>query len=396
LSEVVYRSEMALLGMLLEQRGLSVDNVFVTLPPSEWSSAHILIAEVLQGMNDAGEEINLLTVMQKLTETGMLNRIGGAPKLYELVRHSYDYGHDRLLEFLVANATRRKLNEIGHRAQLMAQDPEIEPETIRQRMTEDLGQVGVYNGEVTTLGWPGETTDPEPNFVIPALLAEDDRVMITGYEGGGKTVLCRQLVAAVVVGRHPFLFSEFEPQPALHVDLENPQYLSDNAYRGIRNRLMAENVHVPDLLHRLSPRVFSVFEERDVAWLLRAVRKVQPKLIAIGPLKNMVGGNDLNEERVAVKVCDLLNRIRAETGAALVVEAHASWESRKTDWRPRGSSALVGWPEFGFGMKPLSVTTPRAAELVSWRGSRVDNRYWPQFLAEGTVWPWVEDPRLER
>lgn len=392
-SDVTIQTERALLGMMIEDPSL-IPQVMSRVPADDWTGVHSDLVVVIQGMSEAGEQIDPLAVVQKLQDTGLLLRNGGAGRIFDLTQAGYNYGHLALVDVLATTATRRRLWAVGTRLVQMSEDPVMEPETVTEEARKGLDSITLDNGEVTTLGWPVETHDPPIRFVIPDLLAEDDRAMITGFEGGGKTVLLRQLVASVVVGRHPFLFSEFDPQPALHIDLENPQYISDNAYRAIKNKLMAEHIRVPDLLHRLQPRMFSVFEDRDVSWLMRVVRKVQPKLVAIGPLKNMVGGQDLNEERVAVKACDVLNRIRAETGAALVVEAHASWESRKVDWRPRGSSAIVGWPEFGFGMKPLSVKTPRAAELVTWRGARAESRYWPEFLAEGTVWPWVEDPRV--
>src|SRR3546814_3245552 len=107
----------------------------------------------------------------------------------------------------------------------------------------------------------------------------------------------------------------------------------------------------------------SDLNSRDVAWLMRAVRAIRPKLIAIGPLKNMTTG-DMNEERVAVKVTDMLNRIRAESGAALLVEAHAGHTGRGEEgrWRPRGSSSLLGWPEYGIGLSPKKEGALRTAE----------------------------------
>ena len=67
------------------------------------------------------------------------------------------------------------------------------------------------------------------------------------------------------------------------------------------------------------------------------------------------------------------------------------------DVRPRGSSALLGWPEFGFGIrKDVSVdANANAFEFVAWRGAR-EQRDWPERLIRGDWslgdWPWVSVP----
>ena len=55
---------------------------------------------------------------------------------------------------------------------------------------------------------------------------------------------------------------------------------------------------------------------------------------------------------------------------------------------PRGSSALLGWPEFGYGLRWADESTKdrRIVEFVSWRGDR-DERAWPSMLAAGGIWP---------
>jgi len=54
--------------------------------------------------------------------------------------------------------------------------------------------------------------------------------------------------------------------------------------------------------------------------------------------------------------------------------------------RPRGSSALLGWPEFGYGMVPDGK---EFAELVPWRGDR-DERAWPDGVRRATDSPrWI-------
>ncbi len=50
----------------------------------------------------------------------------------------------------------------------------------------------------------------------------------------------------------------------------------------------------------------------------------------------------------------------------------------------------MGWPEFGYGVRPADIPVEegrRLVELVPWRGDR-DERDWPELLESGGKWPW--------
>ena len=66
---------------------------------------------------------------------------------------------------------------------------------------------------------------------------------------------------------------------------------------------------------------------------------------------------------------------------ALVIEAHAgkaTSDKGERNLAPRGSSALLGWPEFGLGLRPVKGK-PHEIELIRWRGDR-EERMWPRKL----------------
>ena len=388
--------ERSVLGALIESPELIADS-FLRYPPQEWSSRYVPVAEALESMAHAGSPISVESLLAHMQRLGTLNRIGGGAALFELTEHrAVPVAALHLLEGLETHALTRSAGAVATRLHQRLESHAWTPEDAVASAQAELGALQqVSTGVLDSLDWPEGDTDPEPEWVIPGLLAEDERLMLTGWEGFGKTMLIRQLVASVAVGRHPWDFTEMEAGKVLHVDLENPQWVSDHGYRRLRNGLRLAGVQpLPGLLHRITPRSFDASSSADVAWLMRTVRRVQPRLIAIGPLKNMSSGN-LNDEEHAVKVTNALNRIRAESGAALVVEAHSPHGAREY-WRPRGSSSFMAWPEFGLGLKPISKPPAhRSAELVQWRGTRVMGRHWPQYLVESTVWAWTEDPRIE-
>jgi hypothetical protein len=62
---------------------------------------------------------------------------------------------------------------------------------------------------------------------------------------------------------------------------------------------------------------------------------------------------------------------------------------------PTKTSALLGWPEFGYGMRTVAAGY---ADLVPWRGDR-DSRDWPERVkhdSEGIRWKPIEATPIER
>jgi hypothetical protein len=81
-----------------------------------------------------------------------------------------------------------------------------------------------------------------------------------------------------------------------------------------------------------------------------------------------------------------------DRGLCLIMEAHAGKATNMEgdrDLRPRGSAALLGWPEFGFGLKPVTGD-PEKVQLARWRGDR-DGRAWPKIIRKGGIWPWMTE-----
>ena len=64
--------------------------------------------------------------------------------------------------------------------------------------------------------------DPPEVWVIPHLLERGDRLIWTGEEGLGKSMVSRQLAIGAAAGIHPFTDVLFEPQRVLFIDCENP------------------------------------------------------------------------------------------------------------------------------------------------------------------------------
>lgn len=231
----------------------------------------------------------------------------------------------------------------------------------------------------------------EYHWVVPGLLEARDRLVITGGEGLGKSTYLRQIAICAAAGVHPFTCVEIEPCHVLYVDCENSEKQWRRKARGLAAQ--ARQLGVADPLDNLTlscVRRLDITTAADLGAIHALVDEHQPGLVVVGPLYRLVPRAITNDDDAA-PVLAALDSIR-DRGPALIMEAHAGHAVGKggeRDYRPRGSSALLGWPEFGFGMAP-DEKDPGRAEVIRWRGDR-DERSWPKAVRRGGVLPWTND-----
>lgn len=241
-----------------------------------------------------------------------------------------------------------------------------------------------------------DQADDEPEWVIPGVLARWDRLMITAGEGGGKSLMLRQILMRAAAGLHPWKSARIAPVRVLHIDAENAADQARPWLRRMAQAAEAEGAPVArgQFALRMIPEGLDVGQAADRAWLARMVEQVRPDLISIGSLYKLTTSGKSDEE-AARPVMAALEMVRAVSGgAAMLLEAHAPHAHMgKRDLRPIGSSLWMRWPEFGFGLAPADpAANPGAQELrlmdwVPWRGPRSE-RDWPAQFCQGVRWPW--------
>lgn len=244
--------------------------------------------------------------------------------------------------------------------------------------------------------------DDSYDWLVPNVLERGDRLMITGAEGLGKSVWCRQLCVQLAAGIHPFADGEWvDPMKVLVVDCENSTRQNRRHYGRLAAVSVTKGRRVPAgnlrLIHR--PEGIDLTRGADAEWLLERVHAHKPDLLYIGPFYRLHNA-DINDETAARKTVSVLDAARtAGNGCVLLMEAHAGHGQNGSQraLRPVGSSLLLRWPEFGFGLRRAKECDPADArpslvDLESWRGAR-DERDWPVSFRHGRDgdWPWLPE-----
>jgi hypothetical protein len=265
---------------------------------------------------------------------------------------------------------------------------------------------------------------PEEQYewLIPGLLEKGDRIIITGIEGGGKSSVLRQFATCVAAGIHPFYMTSIEPKRVAWFDAENSIRQNRRAFGNLGRIAIEMGRPVATGAFRFAHRTegIDLTKPDDVAWFFERLAILKPDLVIIGPWYRLFVGNP-NEEDLTRKVVSTIDQARARYGFTTLMEAHSphsdGFKSNKMGGvrpvRPTGSSLLLRWPEFGYGLSfrdpgPEHVPQPgdapiqpgmpdlNYADFLAWRGAR-DEREWPVALRRSNDpdnWPWLPcEPR---
>jgi replicative DNA helicase len=152
-----------------------------------------------------------------------------------------------------------------------------------------------------------------------------------------------------------------------------------------------------------APRL-DITKDAHLGQVHRLMDSFEPAVVFIGPLYRLTP-RAITSDDDAAPLLAALDTIR-DRGVAMVMEAHAGHVKDAVgdrDLRPRGSAALMGWPEFGMGIRlhpddrGMTVEErrgePERFQLTRWRGDR-DVRAWPKELRHGSKdtgeMPWVD------
>jgi len=386
-------AERSLLGSLLldpASHYLTVDRVSA----DDFSDQRLgAIFAGIEVMVARGEPVNEVTVAGKfaewkirgLSEVETSEWTGAVPYSYRAGEFA-DAVHDA--------AIRRGLADVSRRYLEASQDPAWHSPDAVSRAIEEL-EVLRQNAAsrkfiAKRLAEVLEGSD-EYDWLIPGLLERRDRLVMTGAEGAGKTTFVRQLAILSAAGLHPLKNEKIKPVRVLVIDAENTEGQWRRAVRWMTTNAARQGSADPaQEIRIMAGSRIDITRGSHMGEIHRLVDEHKPDMLLIGPLYKLVP-KAINNDDDAAPLIVALDSLR-DRGLALIMEAHAGHAlgaGGERDLRPRGSSALLGWPEFGFGLRPLAED-PDMVSVVRWRGDR-DQRDWPKHLRRGGPgeWSWV-------
>lgn len=348
---------------------------------------------LIVGLRSAGLPVDPISVDKEARERGIRGVTGVA--LHDLMTNTPTASNAAYYARAVhEGAVRRRLEQFGIRAVQLAGSGADLNEVMTNARTEWETVRGAVaaNMDAKTLGEILDGSD-EYDWLIPGLIERMDRLILTGGEGAGKSTFVRQIAVLASAGIHPITFARINPVRVLVVDAENTEKQWRRNARPLALKAHQQGTQNPaDHLHIACIPRLDISTEKDLGSIHRLVDQHKPDILIIGPLYRLIP-RAINSDDDAAPMLAALDSLRAR-GLALIMEAHAGHATTKggdRDLRPRGSSALMGWPEFGFGIA-LDTQDQNLAHLVRWRGDR-DERDWPTSIRRGGEWPWTDERR---
>lgn len=362
-------------------------------PEDFWSHVHADVFRAIVQLQKAGDPVEPFSVWTKAQENGSKGL-----SVTDLHRMIEGTGSSASISFYADQvkeaAARRKLAAIATKLMREAADETSHPSQTAQVAAEAIKNLGAGRNRMTTKTLAEILAVQEDHdWLIPGLLERGDRMVLTGFEGGGKTTWIRQLVICMAAGIHPTTLNHLEkPLTILVVDAEN----MENQWRAQTRRMSATAAAygLADPTHNIHIHAkgrIDITKDATLGEVHRLIDEHNPDVLAIGPLYKLVS-TGINNDQEAAPLIMALDSLR-ERGVALIMEGHASKgnsQNATRDLAPRGSAALMGWPEFGFGLHPDQANEHKTM-VTKWRGDRDSGRQWPKELWRGGAFPWTGD-----
>jgi replicative DNA helicase len=388
---------------------------FNALPPNAWSDSHnALVAAVISEQFARDEPVDPAVISRKVIDRAgtdaaakQLGRLVTDLATTALPAESLSYYAERVAKLAVVRRVAAEAQRLAAAVNSAAriEDDEVFTSAVRRMRTE------LENAEVSFAPAAVEppmsledllSQDYAYNWLVPGLLECTDRLILTGFEGTGKSYLLAQFALTIAAGLHPFTGDPFgDPQQVLVVDCENSQRQLARRYQKIRevvNYLREVKALSPIDWRRqvrfvIRPEGVALTEPRELARIEQAIAATGPRLVVAGPLYRM-SKLDTRDEQAAKELTDTLDMLRVRHQFALIAEAHVGHGAagQQRHLRPTGSSLFLRWPEFGYGIRAFADAVaeehPSTVEVVAWRGSR-DERHWPKLLKHSDLLPWT-------
>lgn len=383
-------TELAVLAACLESK-VARDEARKALTASDfYYPQHAEIWEAMRKLDGHGKSVDPVTISAILKPGTLAHAL--LPDLITQVSHP-----DGIADYAAIVrgwAQKRRIQQLATRAHQKAMMSGMLPAGFAATIAAEFAAVrdaGADDVEALTLAELLDLPEQEYDWIIPGLLERGDRLMVTGEEGLGKSSLLRQIAILAAAGIHPFATARrIEPIKALIYDAENSRRQFVRKTRELHTFACLNGSDPgPRVMVETTGRV-DITRDRDLARIHSLCDALQPDVLVIGPLYRLVP-RAINTDDEASPLLAALDTLK-DRGIALLIEAHAGKSVVENgggrNMAPRGSSALLGWPEFGYGMRKHEGMSDYC-DFIPWRGAR-DERAWPARMKRAGHMTWTE------
>jgi len=353
---------------------------------SFWKGEEIFGAII--ALHSTGQPVDVVTVAARLADQGSKIHAAELHRLVESVPTAANVG------FYAAEvrdaAVRRGLKVVAVKLAQSA-DNDMQPPGVTlaegiaglQSVRDDSPFSSLHGRSIVEV----MAEDDSYDWVIQRLFERGDRLILTGGEGAGKSMLVRQIAIFAAAGIHPFWLTDIPPVDVVVIDRENSELQWRRKARQLFN--MARD-HGSGDLGRLylecDFRPMDLTRDSDLGYVHRVLDQNPCDVLVLGPLYKLVPRAVMTDDDAA-PLQNALDSLRAR-GCVLITEAHAGHDRDKS-LRPVGSSAWLRWPEFGRGIRK-DLAVPGRVTFEQWRGDR-DDRSFPEAFTRGGIIPWTAE-----
>lgn len=247
------------------------------------------------------------------------------------------------------------------------------------------------NEDTWTLGDLMSLEIEQEPFTLPKMVKRNERLVLTGSEGGGKSVFVYQMLTGAAFGVDTFTLERTEPKRVLFLDVENNEFQARSNLDKIVPTLREIAPDAQPEWRSMKRRVVDLMASKDRTEVIRRVIHYSPDILYMGTAYKLADVSDETHRSVRA-IQSVVDRIRQELSCTVIVEHHAGHGhmNDRNNMRPEGSSYWLRWPDFGYGMQPLPTHAgQRLMRLGAWRGDRATDRQFPVAVKQSNVMPWA-------
>lgn len=386
-------AERSVIGAALVRQQV-VENLKGTLDPSDfYSSKYQHVWQAMLDMHEVGEPIDVVTVAAHVNPLGVEADVLSTA-MAEVPAVS---AHERYAAIVVECSRRRRLlAHFSELAQRCYEEPaddvlaDSDPGGDHLIARRDDAVRGLYSLDEFMVA--AQTRTEQEPWLVPHIFRPRWRAVVVAGEGVGKAVLMRTIGLLASAGRDPWMPDRrIEPIRSLYVDAENAQ---TTIYHQVRiahldHDIAAEAADNYFIWHREGG--INLRDRRMRAEFERVLQATRPDIVFAGPFYKLFrrkGSEDL--EQSTIEFLEVIDDFRVRFNFAVMLEAHApkGVGGGHREMNPRGSAALMGWPEFGLTLEvvgnPLPTEQALTLDIGRFRRDR-EPADWPTQIRRGQM-----------